>query len=199
MDSLKKRLIALAILPLLLLALPIFITPPLAVASNEACGTNTHSQTFHNPDNTTSVVVQVTTRCTNHLDDTYQYLSTSTYLVKYGYYHNWLFTWGISEQWVVDLTTNTISSYQNPPSVIWSICCNTPDGSPEFITTGTSTSATQLNSQQIKATGSTLVWFGAYTCDPQDPFNCATLYYPYDSVSCTFYATLTTPSGSCSG
>jgi hypothetical protein len=196
MKLLGKRLLTFALLPLLLVMF-VSITPPASAASSQKCTTHSTSHTFHDPDNTTAVVTQTITKCTDQVDDTYQTIYSTTYLAKYGYWGNWLFTWGIQEWWTTDLTTSTITAFQNPPGISWAQCCTNPDGQPAFVYTGASTSATQVDSQDIKATGSALVWWGVFTCNIFG--YCSTLYYPYDSVSCTMSAHLTSPSGSCSG
>lgn len=198
MQLLGKRLLTLALFSLLVMTLVSF-APQAAVASSQKCATHSHSHTIHDPDNTTAVVTQTTTQCTDPVDDTYQYLSTSTYLVKYGSWGNWLFTWGISEQWTVDLTTSTITYFQNPPSTFFSQCCHNPDGSVLFWVYSSSATASQSNSQNIQASGSAWIWVNIFTCSITNPGLCWPMPYPYDSVSCNFYAHLTTPSGGCSG
>ena len=203
MKSLWKRLLSLLLLPLLLLPLLLImslsIAPPVTAASSQKCTTNTTTHTLHDPDNTTAVVVQKTSRCTDPVDDTYQYMSTSTYLVKYGFWGNWLFTWGISEQWIVDLTYQYISSFQNPPTTFFSQCCYNPDGSSLFWVWSSSASASQTDSQNIQASGSATIMVNIFTCSPIDPGLCVPIPYYYDTVNCNFAAHLTHPSRGCSG
>ncbi len=197
MVLLGKRLLTLGLLPLFLL-MAVASAPPV-VAASQTCTTHSASHTIHDPDGTTAVVTQTVTRCTDPADDVYQNMSVSTYLVKYGSWGNWLFTWGISEQWTVDLTTSTITYFQNPPMQFFSQCCHNPDGSALFFVFSSSTSASQSDSQDIQASGSAWVWVNIFTCSIINPGLCWPQPYPYDSVSCNANIHLTSPSGGCSG
>lgn len=195
----SRKLLSLTLLPLFLLSF-LVTAPSFAASNSNTCSTVTIKSHPHPGLNGTMwVQVQKTTRCPDHVDDTYQNIGTVTYLEVFGgcpslNCNKELFAWGIQEQYTVDVTTSQITQAQNPPTVSWYQCCLEGALHPAFTQSPNSLYTQSIDPQEIHAHGSATISY-CYIVDPEDG---GCLYFYYTTVTCDMYAYLTAPSGSCS-